>query len=413
MLQNVSLPPSRRALEFGIYRDGDNNLDAIQEVTLAQARDVSAKDSRIEFTVQDTTSRHGGADGIARGALHTNEYTIADGDVHGATIGKAHDMSDARTAAFVARTLDNAEASGAKQTWLDLVDHGGGDGGGLQTRDGACMSMPDIAGADRGRRRAAREGASRRRRPRRGRRGCQPMSDGHDGLCRRALARGREVPRRISGNDARAGSADRTVAHDIAAHAGDAKAQAESMVRDVMRTKYGIDDEPGDRFGPAAAFDVLDLDPAKMARAEAAIKRFNDDASAAAGKDPATRDAVRDDARSIDGMVRFPGSNGLPWHADRPAIALYDTIASDARLNQTLRDDARAASASVSDLVLAHKESRGFEPFGGSDYSDAAGPTVHVPVKRSQVDPWAPDVSETNNEFYRSVDQAKFTRVVA
>ena len=40
-----------------------------------------------------------------------------------------------------------AEDDGAKQTWVDLVDHGGGDGGGLQTHDGSCMSMPDIAKA--------------------------------------------------------------------------------------------------------------------------------------------------------------------------------------------------------------------------------------------------------------------------
>jgi hypothetical protein len=50
-------------------------------------------------------------------------------------------MSDeSNLAAFVTRTLDNAEASGAKQTWIELVDHGGGDGGGLQTNDGKCMS---------------------------------------------------------------------------------------------------------------------------------------------------------------------------------------------------------------------------------------------------------------------------------
>ena len=32
MLQNVTTTPSRRSLEFGIYRDGDNNLDAIQRI---------------------------------------------------------------------------------------------------------------------------------------------------------------------------------------------------------------------------------------------------------------------------------------------------------------------------------------------------------------------------------------------
>ena len=37
MLQNVTGPPTRRSLEFGIYRDGDNNLDAIQSAVLGQA----------------------------------------------------------------------------------------------------------------------------------------------------------------------------------------------------------------------------------------------------------------------------------------------------------------------------------------------------------------------------------------
>ena len=55
--------------------------------------------------------------------------------------------SESNLAKFVAQTLDNAEASGAKQTWIDLADHGGGDGGGLETHTGAVMSMPDMAKA--------------------------------------------------------------------------------------------------------------------------------------------------------------------------------------------------------------------------------------------------------------------------
>ncbi|MGA8575276.1 MAG: hypothetical protein WB609_06225 [Candidatus Cybelea sp.] len=148
MLQNVTVNPSRRSLEFGIYRDGDNNLDAIQESTLSQALRTSARDGRIEYTVEDTTHLRAGGDAIVRGRLHTERYTIADGNVAGVQTGKALDMSDeANLAHFVARTLDSAEGSGANQTWIDLVDHGGGDGGGLETGDGSCMSMPDIAKA--------------------------------------------------------------------------------------------------------------------------------------------------------------------------------------------------------------------------------------------------------------------------
>ena len=61
-----------------------------------------------------------------------------------------HDMS-ARTdlAAFVKRTLDNAELVHAKQTWIDLIEHGGRDGGGMQSTHSATgiMRADDIAGA--------------------------------------------------------------------------------------------------------------------------------------------------------------------------------------------------------------------------------------------------------------------------
>ena len=63
----------------------------------------------------------------------------------------------------------------------------------------------------------------------------------------------------------------------------------------------------------------------------------------------AVRATIRQDARAIDGMVRFPHSAGLPWHADRPAIALYDTLASDGRLSADVRDAARGARDAVAD----------------------------------------------------------------
>ena len=117
MLQTLSVTPARRSLEFGIYRDGDNNLDAIQESTLAQALRTSATDSRIEFTVEDTTRLHAGGDGIESGDLRTEQYVIADGGIGQAHAGAPQDMSDEKNLAeFVARTLDNAQANGAKQT---------------------------------------------------------------------------------------------------------------------------------------------------------------------------------------------------------------------------------------------------------------------------------------------------------
>jgi hypothetical protein len=146
---SLSTTPVRRALEFGIYRDGDNNLDASQALTLVQALQSSRNDDAVEYTVEDTTGLKGDDDGdIYEGRKRTDTFTIADGKISNAKAGKAQNMASKSTlAAFVARTLDNAEQSGAKQSWIDLVDHGGGDGGGLETHTGAVMSMPDMAQA--------------------------------------------------------------------------------------------------------------------------------------------------------------------------------------------------------------------------------------------------------------------------
>jgi hypothetical protein len=148
-MQPVALtPPRPRALEFGIYRDGDNNLGMSQSLTIAQALQSSRTDSAVEYTVEDTTRFRVDGSDITEGRKRTDDFTIADGKVGEAESGKARNMaSESNLAAFVARTLDNAQASGAKQTWIDLVDHGGGDGGGLETHTGAVMSMPDMAKA--------------------------------------------------------------------------------------------------------------------------------------------------------------------------------------------------------------------------------------------------------------------------
>ncbi|MBV9719615.1 MAG: hypothetical protein JOZ77_09855 [Candidatus Eremiobacteraeota bacterium] len=416
MLQNVTSTPSRRSLEFGIYRDGDNNLDPIQESVVSQALRTSASDSRIQFTVEDTTATRPGAarqaQGDTRHGLHTDQFTISDGALGPVDSLKAHNMSDERNlSAFVATTLDNAEASGAKQTWIDLVDHGGGDGGGLETRDGSCMTMPDIA-------KAISDGVAlhAREHP-------EDAGRGVDGVVANqclmdtmgfadALSHANVKWLAASPETMLAPGVPSNVAHAIASHENEPVQMAKAIVGDVMRTKYDVGAFGG--FGPAAAFDVLDLDSAKIDRAEAAIRRLNDDAAAQA-RDLGVRDVLREDARAIDGMVRAPlDEKNLPWHADRPAIAFYDTLASDGRLDATVRADARAASAAVRNLVLAHRESAHFAPFGGADYSDAAGPTIHLPTSCREIDPWASaGVSETNNDFYRKVDQGAMTRVIA
>ena len=412
MLQPITVTPSRRSLEFGIYRDGDNNLDAIQESTLSQALRTSAGDSQIEFTVEDTTRLRSDGTSIVSGRLHTERYTITDGDVDGVREGPAHDMADeSNLARFVERTLDNAEASGAKQTWIDLVDHGGGDGGGLETRDGSVMAMPDIA-------KAIADGVALHARAH-----PEDVQRGVDGIVANqclmdtmgfadALSNAGVRYLAASPETMLAPGVPSDVAHAIAAHQSDPQAMAKAVTNDVMATKYDAGDFGG--FGPAAAFDVLDLDSAKIRHAEASIKRLNDDVAAEA-QDHAVRGVVREDARAIDGMVRFPeGGKGLPWHADRPAIAFYDTLATDGRLDAILRNDARAAEQAVRDLVLAHRESDGFGPFGGADYSDAVGPTIHLPTSFGEIDPWASTgVSEIKNDFYRKVDEGAMTRVIA
>jgi hypothetical protein len=393
----ATIMPAQRALEFGIYRDGDNNLDLSQNEVLRQAIDVSAEDARIGFAVEDTTA------GRRNGALHTNDYSIAGGRIGDAHAGAAHDMaSETNLAHFVAHTLDEAQKSGAKQTWIDLVDHGAGDGGGLEADSTHhVMPMPKIAQAI-----ADGVGLHAKEHP-------EDAGRSVDGVvANQCLMASLGFADALSGAGVRYLAASpetmlspgtpSTIAEAIASHEDDPQAMARAAVGDVMRTKYGI---PGDTFGPAAAFDVLDLDPQKVATMRSSVKAFND-AAAAAAHDPAARAALRDDVASVDGMVRFPESKGLPWHADRPAMATYDAIASDRRLSDDVRGKASAAERAVDALVLAHRESHGFAPFGGSDYADAAGPTVHLPTDKKQIDPWAPAISETDNAFYKATDAA-------
>ncbi|HEY8315089.1 MAG TPA: hypothetical protein VIG51_13090 [Candidatus Baltobacteraceae bacterium] len=402
---------AQRTVEFGIYRDGDNNLDASQGETLGQALRASAKDPRIEYTVQDTTALQQTRGDVVEGKLRTDSFAIADGRIQQAQIGKPHDMADPKNLArFVADTLDNAQKSGAKQTWIELTDHGAGDGGGLEADSTkSIMRMPDMAAAiAQGVKIHAQEHPEDAGRNVDGvvANQCLMASLGfadalsHAGV--RWLAASPEtmvspgVPSDVAGA--------------IAKHGGDAGAMGKAVVNDVMRKKYGA---AGQQWGPAAAFDVLDLDRAKMQNVERSVKGLND-AIAARKNDRSEVAALRQDARTNEGMVRFPDATpDMPWHADRPAIALYDTIASDGRLDDDVRAAARDAQKSVAALVVAHKESRSFAPFNGSSYTDAVGPTVHFPVSSSQVDPWGPKVSETHNRFFSETDAAQAERVVA
>ncbi|MGH7715271.1 MAG: hypothetical protein ACREML_04660, partial [Vulcanimicrobiaceae bacterium] len=158
-------------------------------------------------------------------------------------------------------------------------------------------------------------------------------------------------------------------------------------------------------------FSVLDTSPEKMAQIRNAVKTLDDDLATAIHKNPSLAPHIRADERAVHGMARAESAS-LPWRADRPAIALYDKLASDARLPQNVCDDARAAAGAVRSAVLAHRESRAFEPYGGVGYSDAIGPTVHAPIRENQIDPWAPQMTETANAFWKDVDAGKLTNVL-
>ena len=416
MIATLSLERRTRALEFGIYRDGDNNLDDIQSIVLDQAIEVSAKQPSIEFTVEDTDMVD------TEDVLVTRSYRLDDGREFGFKESGMHDMSSrANLARFVARTLDNAEKAGAKEIWIDLVDHGAGDGGGLEAdhagggpptpggRHVGIMREDDMAGAI------------------------------ADGVALHAKVHPEDAGRRVDGVVANqclmatlgfssalshagvrylaaspetmlAPGVPSEVAIDIAAHAGDPAAMANGIVDRVMETRYFPDNDGG--WSPAAAFDVLDLAPKKTASIEAGVKAL-DAALLAGAKDRLARAAIREDAKAIDGMVRFPKGKRLPWRSDRPALALYDTFAEDGRLPANVRAAAQAAAAAIRQTVLAHRESGDFAPFADADYGDAVGPTVHFPVNGAQIDPWAPKVSETDNAFYKAVGADKLTKAVA
>ncbi len=278
-------------------------------------------------------------------------------------------------AKFVARTLDNAEESGAKQTWIDLVDHGGGDGGGLETHTGAVMSMPDMA---------------------------QAIADG---IALHAKEHPEDAHRKIDGVVANQCLMSTLGFADALSRVGVKylAASPETMLSPGVPTGVAdaiarsIDDpnamasgvvERGDAGALRNAVRRIVRHGGRIRRSRlfaGETRRMPNARSKRSTMQPertvADRAALRRDIASVKGMVRFPDATpDMPWHADRPAIAMYDTIAADAKVSSQLRDDARAAADATRALVLAHKESRGFAPFDGASYADAAGPTIHAPL---------------------------------
>jgi hypothetical protein len=404
----VSHSPISYPLQFGIYRDGDNNLDEAQAPVIDQAKQVSEDDCGVAVNVEDTTERDD--DLCSDAPLHTEEYDFINGREMHATVTDPQDMAKRSTlAGFVEHTLDAAERNGAKVTWLDLVDHGGGDGGAFQTdmSGGNVMREDDIAGAIADGVRAHAEAH-----PEDAKRGidgvllnaCLMASCGMESALSHAGVRYLAA----SPETMIAPGAPSTIAEDIAAHSNDPAAMARAIVHRAMSTRYAIGDLC---YGPAAAFDVLDLDPQKIVVMEHSVKQLNA-AIVTAAKDPHAKAEIKADSRDIEGMTRSQDPR-LPWHIDKPAEELYGVLAQDRMLSAELRAAARNAESAIAATVMAHGESRGFAPFGDASYRDAVGPTVHFPLSKKQIDPWAPIMSETKNAFAKQVDEASVARALA
>ncbi len=399
-------------LQFGIYRDGDNNLDEPQSAVLDQAQAVTERDPQVKVNVEDTTQRDD-ALGDA-GDLRTEEYNLVNGAQRQAHVDDPQDMAERSTLThFVEHTLDQAEKNGATTTWLDLVDHGGGDGGAFQTSmsGGKVMKEDDIA-------RAIADGIKDHAQAH-----PEDAKRGVDGVLMNACLMGSlGVESALSHAGVRylaaspetmlAPGVPSDVAEDIVQHHDDPSAMAHAVVANTMHTRYAVEGPAGEeRFAPAAAFDVFDLDPHKIATMEQSVKNLNSSIVQAA-KDPHAKAAIKADAREVEGMTRSQAP-GLPWHADRPAEAVYRNFAHDTSLPAELRTAAQQAIAAISATVLAHGEAKDFAPFGDESYRDASGPTTHLPTSKRQIDPWAPVVSETKTAFARKVGEVAVANALA
>ncbi|MBV8172311.1 MAG: hypothetical protein JO219_10330 [Candidatus Eremiobacteraeota bacterium] len=409
-MATVSASAELHRVVFGVFRDGDNNLDAVQERNVTDFVRETRENSALKVVAEDTT-------GVARtpfkqGELRTEWSTIQSGTQHVVRIESPRDMSSRSTlAAFVARTLESRAADPAfknADVWVDLVDHGAGDGGGLQSdsHGGACMPMEDIAGA-------IADGQAQ----------FLKAHPGADASVTGVLAN-QCLMATLGFADALSRSGVRYLAASpetmLAPGAPSAKIAdaltrggdwASNVVDTTMQARYG---SSGTSYHPAAAFDVLDLAPEKIADVRHDVATLNDSiVSLAARNDGAQLERyVRSDIRSVAGMARFDHTSDMVYHADRPAEAVYAKIETDVRLPSSVRTAASHAREAVGALVLAHSEYGWFDPMHAS-YADAAGPTEHLPISPEQYDPWADGgVSETQNGFFKSVHAGELARAI-
>ena len=386
---------------FGVYRDGDNNLDAVQERNVTDFVRATKNNPALKVVAEDTTAIPRAP--FRKGDLRTEWSVIESGTQHVVRIESARDMSSRATlAAFVNRTLEARATDGKFQgsdVWLDLVDHGAGDGGGLESdaNGGACMSMEDIAGAI-----ADGKAQFLKNHPN----GNANVTGVLANQCLMATLGFADALSR-SGVQYLAASPETMLtpgapSAQIAQSLTQGGDWPHAIVDETMHARYG---DGSSLYHPAAAFDVFDLDQQKISTMRSAVTAFNDSViGLRKGRNGADllRD-VRADIRSVPGMARFDHTADMIYHADRPVEAVYDKIASDSRLPDRVRSAATAAKDAVGALVLAHGEYSWFAPLNAR-YDDAAGPTAHLPLMPDQYDPWVRGgVTETHNEFFDAV----------
>lgn len=409
-LVSVDRQSAPHPVVFAVYRDGDNNLDEAQERNVTDFVKTTAQNPALKVIAEDTTALPKSP--FPAGALRSEWSIIQNGQQHITRVTPPSDMSNRRSLSnFVEQTLEarsNDPQFRHADVWIDLVDHGGGDGGGLQAdTSGGFMDLQDIAGA-------IADGRAQFHKK------CPQGDDSVTGVLANQC-----LMATVGFADALSHSGVRYLAASpetmIAPGAPSAKFAdvltrndadwAHQAVDVTMKARYG---SVGESWHPAAAFDVLDLDADKIGAMRSAVTSFNDavDALPHSQDGKATLQEIRGDVRSVRGMVRFDHSQDMPWHADRPAIATYQAVAGDERLPQPIRGAADAAAKAIGGIVLAHEESSDFGPFHAS-YTDAVGPTAHLPVSRASYDSWADrGVVETHNEFYDAVHGADFSRSI-
>lgn len=392
-VQTHPRPAAPKAIQVGIYRDGENNLDVAEGITIPQALSTDRLDPSIALTVEDTTQLYGAG-------MHTYTYNVDRGVASQFKSAEPRDMSGrAEMANFVAKTLDDAEQSGAKQTWLFLIDHGAGDAGGLFTQepDGSLqhMSIDTLAGAI-----ADGKAMHARRHP-------EDADRKIDGVVMHECFEGTvTVAETLSSVGVRflAASSETTIApgvpaellHDIAANVDNPQKMARDVVNRVMDTAYLQTDNADDslRYHPAANFMVLDLQSSKIMALKRQQIELNRKIIADANRVPGFGKAVLSDVNAVQGMERDQPNVLTPWRADRPAMEVYLMLSRDQRLPHDVRKSALALAQRISDIILFHRESSNTKGFD-ADYRDAIGPTVHFPTRQIDIDPDAPAICET------------------